>query len=85
MRRAPQQLATKQLLEAADLPAERRLRDVEPIGGAAEVELLGDRDERPQMTELDSVWSLREREQVSALVHWTSMVAEPPSGDAERA
>jgi len=31
--------------EAADLLAQRRLSDVQAFGGAAEVQLLGDRDE----------------------------------------
>jgi hypothetical protein len=33
------------LLEAANLLTQRRLRDVQPGGGAAEVKLLGDGDE----------------------------------------
>ena len=36
-------------LEAADLLRERRLRDVQPRGGAAEVPLLGDGDEVAQV------------------------------------
>ena len=39
-------------LEAADLLRERRLRDVQPLGGAAEVPLLGDGDEVAQVPEL---------------------------------
>ena len=37
-------------LELADLLAHGRLRDVQTLGGAAEVQLLGDRDEVPQMS-----------------------------------
>ena len=40
-------------LELADLRAQRGLREVEPLGRAREVELLGDRDERAQVPELD--------------------------------
>ena len=36
-------------LEPADLPRERRLGDVQALGGAAEVQLLGDRDEVAQL------------------------------------
>ena len=39
-------------LERADLLADARLRQVQPLGGAAEVKLLGDRDERAQLAEL---------------------------------
>ena len=39
-------------LEAADLLRERRLRDVQALGGAAEVPLLGDGDEVAQVSEL---------------------------------
>ena len=39
------------------------------VGGAAEVQLLGDRDERPQVTQLDRVGSLREGEQMTTLIH----------------
>ena len=39
-------------LEAADLLRERRLRDVQPRSGAAEVPLLGDGDEVAQVPEL---------------------------------
>ena len=38
-------------LEVADLTGERRLRDVEPRGRSAEVELVGDGDEVPEVTE----------------------------------
>lgn len=47
---SPQQLTPHELLEAPDLPAERRLGDVEPIRGASEVEFLSDGYERAQMT-----------------------------------
>ena len=38
-------------LEVADLTGERRLRDVEPRGSAAEVELFGDGNEVPEVAE----------------------------------
>ena len=66
VRRAAQQLAAQQPLERADLAAERRLREVQPRRGTAEVELLGDGDEGPQVPDLDAVGGLREREHLSA-------------------
>ena len=36
-------------LERSNLLADAGLRDVQPLGGAAEVELLGHGDERPQL------------------------------------
>jgi hypothetical protein len=39
-------------LEPPDLLRERRLGDVQPVGGAAEMALLGDGDERAQVSEL---------------------------------
>ena len=44
---AHEQRAAELALELADLLGERRLADVEPRGGAAEVQLVGDRDEVP--------------------------------------
>ena len=41
-------------LEAADLLRERRLRDVQPLGGAAEVPLLGHGDEVAQVPQFHS-------------------------------
>jgi hypothetical protein len=38
-------VAPELVLERADLLAERWLRDVQPLGGAAEMQLLRDRDE----------------------------------------
>ena len=38
-------------LELLDLPAQRRLRHVEPLGRAAEVQLLGDGDEGADLVE----------------------------------
>ena len=67
--RAPQQLGAHQLLEGADLTAERGLRDVQPVGRAAEVELLGDRDERAQMSQLDCVRGLRKGDHVAGFLH----------------
>jgi hypothetical protein len=39
--------------ELPDRLGERRLRDVEPLSGPSEVELLADREEIPQMAKLD--------------------------------
>ena len=69
MGRSPQQLATHELLEPADLPAQRRLRHVQPFRGAAEVELLRNRNERSQMAQLDAVGGLWEGQQVSVFGH----------------
>ena len=63
---APQQLAADQLLETSNLPAEGRLRDVEPLGRAAEVELLGHGHERPQVAQLDAVRGLGEGEDAAS-------------------
>ena len=51
-RRAAQQLDAELALERPDRRAQRRLRDPEPPRGAAEVELLGDRDEVAQQPQL---------------------------------
>ena len=51
--RALEQARADALLELPDLRAQRRLRQVQPLGRAREVELLGDRDERAQVPELD--------------------------------
>ncbi len=64
--RAPQQLAAQHALERPDLAAQRGLREVQPRGGATEVELLGDGDERPQVLDLDAVGGLRKRQDISA-------------------
>jgi hypothetical protein len=58
MGRPAQQVAPDEPLERPDLPAQRRLRQVEPGGGPAEVELLGDGHEGPQVPQLDRVRSL---------------------------
>ena len=68
VRGAPEQLDADELLERADLPAQRRLRQVQLLGGAPEVELLGDGDERAQVPELDGVRRAREG-QYPFLVH----------------
>lgn len=49
------------VLEAADLAAERRLRDVQATRGAADVLLLGDGDEVAQLGEAHAprVWAVR--------------------------
>ena len=68
VRGAPEELDADELLERADLPAQRRLRQVQLLGGAPEVELLGDGDERAQVPELDGVRRAREG-QYPFLVH----------------
>ena len=45
----PQQLGPELALELADRDAERRLRRVQPVRGAAEVQLLGNRREVVQV------------------------------------
>ena len=52
-RAAVEELDPELLLESAHLLAYGGLRDVQPIGGAAEVQFLGDGDEVPQMPELN--------------------------------
>jgi hypothetical protein len=47
-------------LELAHLLADRRLRDVEALGGAAEVQLLRDGDEVPKVTEFHAAQLLTE-------------------------
>src|SRR5215472_6242735 len=49
---ALQELEPKLALEAANLLAERRLRDEQPLRGPREVELGGDGHEVPQMAQL---------------------------------
>jgi hypothetical protein len=44
---APEQRYAELPLEPLDLLAERRLRHVQTLGSAAEVQLVGDRQERP--------------------------------------
>ena len=59
---AVEELDAELLLELADLLAYCRLRDVQALRRAAEVQLLGDGDEVPQVTEFhgDPPWiSLR--------------------------
>lgn len=53
--RAPEQFAAEEAFEVADLATQRRLRQEQPLCGPAEVQLLGDRDERSQMPQLDGV------------------------------
>ena len=48
-RRTDEQLDAERRLERLDPLAERRLGDVEPLGGPAEVQLLGDGDEVAQV------------------------------------
>ncbi len=49
---ALEQLDAELGLERPDLLADARLGEVQPVGGAAEVKLLRDRDERAQLPEL---------------------------------
>src|SRR4051794_31478973 len=55
--RAVEEPDAELLLELADLLADRRLGDVEPLRGAAEVQLFGDGDEVPEMAEFHR-WAL---------------------------
>jgi hypothetical protein len=54
-----QKLDAQLLLEQLHLPAERRLRDVELLGGAREVALPRDREEVPQAAKVHSELMLR--------------------------
>jgi len=80
--RAPQQGASEHLLERADLPAQRRLGDVQPLGGPAEVELLGHRDERAQVAKLDRLGRLGEGHYVLGVVHAAIIDTASRGGDA---
>jgi hypothetical protein len=75
-----EQLAADQLFEAANLTTQRRLRNIEPFRGAAEVQLFRDRHEGSQVPQLDTVRRLRERKHVCTLVH----IFEYPSIRGER-
>jgi hypothetical protein len=55
MRGAAQQVAADEPFQAADLPAQGGLGHEQPGRGAPEVELLGDRNERTQVPQLDRV------------------------------
>ena len=46
-------LRAELLLERLDLPAQRRLGDVQRFGGAAEMQLLGDRDEPADLDQIE--------------------------------
>jgi hypothetical protein len=48
-----EELAAELCLERPDLGREGRLGDVQPLGGAAEVQLLGDGQEVPEMPKLE--------------------------------
>ena len=60
-------LRAELLLELADLPAQRRLRDAQLGGGAAEVPMLGDGGEVPHQpqVQVDRVFQIRH----NAIVH----------------
>jgi len=51
--RAPEQGNAELVLQLADRLGERRLRDMEPLRGSAEVELLADCEEVTQVPQLD--------------------------------
>ena len=53
LRGAVQQAGAQLLLEAADLPAQRRLGEVQGGGGAAEVPVLGDDGEVPHQPQVE--------------------------------
>ncbi len=48
---AREQLGAEQGFQGADLVAQRRRRDIEARGGTREMQLLGDRDEIPEVAE----------------------------------
>jgi hypothetical protein len=50
-----EELGTDALLELPDLHAEGRLRDVEPSGGATEVQLLSQHHERAEKSRLHRI------------------------------
>ncbi len=50
--RPREELAAQLVLQQPDLVAQRRLGHVEPLGRAAEVQLLGDRHEVAELTQL---------------------------------
>ena len=52
VRRAPEQRHAELFFQVVDLPGQRRLRDVEPLGRPRERMLLGNRDERPEIFEV---------------------------------
>ena len=85
MRRAQQQRAAEQLLERTDLPAERRLGDVEALGRPPEVELLGDGNEGAQVAQLDRLRRVRQGDHVLVVGHPSMVTATPRSGDAVHA
>jgi hypothetical protein len=58
VRGTPQQVTADQALQAADLPAQRGLGQVEPGRGPAEVQLVGHRDEGAQVTQFDRIRGL---------------------------
>ncbi len=53
--RPAEQVAADEAFQAADLAAQRRLRDEQPLGRPAEAEVVGHRDERAQVAQLDRV------------------------------
>jgi hypothetical protein len=54
--------------ERADLPTQRRLREIEPLCRATEVELFGNRDERAQVANLEPLRGAK-RDDLAALFH----------------
>ena len=53
---ALEQRRTQLLLQILDLPAQRRLRDVQPLGGAGEALLVGHGDEVAQVAKLHAAY-----------------------------
>ncbi len=78
VRGTPQQVAADQPLQAADLPAQRGLRQVQAGGGAAEVQFVGHRDERAQVPQLDGVRRLGQRHDLGVLVVHEPIIARRP-------
>jgi hypothetical protein len=73
-----EQVAPDEAFQAADLAAERGLRDEQPLGRPAEAEIVGDRDERAQVAQLDRVRCRRQRQHVLMAVHGPSLAQFPP-------
>lgn len=72
LRGAVEEPGAQLLLQAADLPAQRRLIDVEDLGGTAEVQVLGDDGEVPHQPQIEVRRRLRRvghTRMVSASIH----------------
>jgi hypothetical protein len=75
VRGTAQQITADQPFQAADLAAQRGLRKIKAGGGPAEVQFVGHRDERAEMTQLYGVGRLRQRHDLGVLVVHGSIIA----------